>query len=42
MIGFVMGILASIMLFAVWRFVLPTALIIGLITGVAMCDVDTI
>ena len=42
MIGFVMGVITSILLFAVWRFVLPTAFLIAIITGVVMCDVNTV
>jgi len=42
MIGFIIGIFTSILVVAIWRFVLPTALVLAIITGAVICDADTI
>jgi hypothetical protein len=42
MMGFIMGIVTSILVVLVWRFVLPIALVLAILTGAVICDAETI
>jgi hypothetical protein len=40
--GLIIGIFTSILVVLLWRFVLPIALVLAIITGAVICDAETI